>query len=941
MSEPLKLSGRQIQILREGIVGAYPDPENLWYLLAVRMEVQVSAIAQGNRYQNQVFNLIQHFEAHGRIEEFIRVVVADIPNSPFLSPIKKEFASILGKDSGNSGEQDTTGAASLDLGEIAKNSAWYTFKEYGKTLGAIAPPKDRALKVVFMAAEPREIEGQVRYEEQEKTILEAIQRRPIDINVEESGCLEELRITLDEYKSDLDILHLVVVYEQGYLITEDEYGNQVNSTAEDIFRAIEKASPRLVILCGSDRYGEGATVLAGRLIEKGLEAVITLKGDKSETLMTTIYRQLASGNTLEDALREIHRQHKQTLTDFLLGVHLANQQLLSHPLVRTGLTFTPKPVTIRVLDGVGKFKEMTRANFIGRRRQLQNCLYALRNGSEYIGVFLHGGGGLGKSSIASRLSFGRLSNYEMIFWSDWQKGVTPLNSKALCHKLKGSKSILPEKDLITHLQDLIEEDLEIELKTVFYELDTRGKPLLLIFDDFEWNLEPQEDGTYKIRPEPARVLQAVIEAVINTNHKIIITCRYNKFDSGNCILPHFYPQGLEPPSKSDLVKLLRRLENFNSDRVEARLQERAKKVAAGNPRLLEELNTVLGKSSAVAQRELEEYEKDPNKKESIIWREVYDQIKKDIELEAVLGWGLVYRIPVPRSFLVEVCGEKEEQIEKGINLGLIEESSEREEENRLYRVSPILPKTISNIHLPVHEQELLLLQRQAYNLLNSLWANKENRNEERWAEIFRLAFADKGNPERFREQFDKMISVQYNSEADRAYEKELRKEKEYLMANQEQIYQKLEEYLRQKDWKKADYETAYIMYQWMVIENYDYFYDLFRGVSLDVIEDLDRLWMKYSEGKFGIKGQAKIYRDLGGTEEYNYEIWDRFGDRVGWKQGEQWLELDEVAYRTTETHNFFPVLMYCHFVLYGLSVVGGWVERLGVLSSLASRLKGV
>jgi hypothetical protein len=72
--------------------------------------------------------------------------------------------------------------------------------------------------------------------------------------------------------------------------------------------------------------------------------------------------------------------------------------------------------------------------------------------------------------------------------------------------------------------------------------------------------------------------------------------------------------------------------------------------------------------------------------------------------------------------------------------------------------------------------------------------------------------------------------------------------------------------------------------------------------------------MQYSNQQFGIKGQAKIYRDLGGTEEYNYEIWNRFGDRVGWKQGEQWLKLNEVAYRTTETHNYhLPVLMYCRY----------------------------
>lgn len=763
-----------------------------------------------------------------------------------------------------------------------------------------------------MAAEPREIEGQVKYEEQERAILEAIQRRPIDINVEESGCLEELKETLDEYRSDLDILHLVGIYEQGYLMTEDKYGNRVDTTVEDIFRAIKTASPRLVILYGSNRYGNWErAAIAKELIEKGLEAVITLEGDKSEILMTTLYRQLASGNTLEDALREIHQLHKQTLTNSSLGVHLANLQLIFHPLVRTGLKFAPTPTTVKVLDGAGKFKEMTRANFIGRRRQLQNCLYALRNGSNYVGVILHGGGGLGKSSIASRLSFDRLSNYEMIFWSDWKKGVTPLSSKALCHKLKGSKSILSEKGLIPHLQELTEDnedELELKLKTVFYELDQRGKPLLLIFDDFEWNLEPWEDGSYTIRNEPARVLQAVIDAALNTNHKIIITCRYDKFDRDSCILPHFYPQGLDPLPESDLKKLFRRLENFNSDRVEAKLVDKAKEVAQGNPRLLEELNQVLGKSSSVVEKELDEYEKDPNKKESIIWRDLYDQIKKDNELEAVLGYGLVYRIPVPRSLLVEVCGEKEEQIEKGINLGLVEESSEREEEKRLYRVSRILPKTISSIHLPVDEQQLLSLYRKAYSVLNSLWGNKENENEERWAEIFRLAFADVENPERFREQFDKMISVQYKPAADRNYERELRKHKEYLEANRGQIYQKLEAYLEQQDWKKADYETAFIMYQWMVIENYDDFNDLFTKVSLNVINEIDRFWMQYSKGKFGIKGQAKIYLDLLGTKKSD-NVMQLFFERVSWKLGEGWLELEKVAYDVTKyTENHFPFM---------------------------------
>jgi hypothetical protein len=154
-----------------------------------------------------------------------------------------------------------------------------------------------------------------------------------------------------------------------------------------------------------------------------------------------------------------------------------------------------------------------------------------------------------------------------------------------------------------------------------------------------------------------------------------------------------------------------------------------------------------------------------------------------------------------------------------------------------------------------------------------------------------------------------MISVQYHEEADRAYEKELRKQRVYLIENQGQIYQKLEEYLQQQDWREADYETAFIMYQWMVIENYGDFRDLFRKVSLDVINEIDRLWMQYSEGKFGIKGQAKIYRDLGGTEKYNEEVWNRFGNRVGWREGCRWLKLYEVEYYTSALPDFsLPVL---------------------------------
>jgi hypothetical protein len=309
----------------------------------------------------------------------------------------------------------------------------------------------------------------------------------------------------------------------------------------------------------------------------------------------------------------------------------------------------------------------------------------------------------------------------------------------------------------------------------------------------------------------------------------------------------------------------------------------------------------------------------------------------DEALEKVVSNCLIYEIPVPLVALEAVCQSVpnyQKKLKQGQDKGLIEVICNDDRET-LYRASHI--KHINpHIELPKDASKLSALAATAAKTLTELWGNKENENEERWREIFRLAFAEIENPERFREQFDKMISVQYNPEANSAYEKELRKQREYLIENQEQIYQKLEEYLQQQDWKKADYETAFIIYQWMVIENYYDFDELFREVSLEVIDEIDCLWVKHSEGKFGIKGQAKIFHDLGGNQEswpksgdferdvdwrqYNRkeDQWNRFGEQVGWRNidqwgGRGWLGINEIEYNSTSLMlNHLPILMYCN-----------------------------
>jgi hypothetical protein len=68
-------------------------------------------------------------------------------------------------------------------------------------------------------------------------------------------------------------------------------------------------------------------------------------------------------------------------------------------------------------DDEKRLRVISRENFVGRRRQLQNCLRTLKTDQEKVGVLLHGMGGLGKTSIVSRL-WDRLPNFEKVFWRE-------------------------------------------------------------------------------------------------------------------------------------------------------------------------------------------------------------------------------------------------------------------------------------------------------------------------------------------------------------------------------------------------------------------------------------------------------------------------------------------------------------------------------------------
>ncbi|WP_246844170.1 GUN4 domain-containing protein [Hydrocoleum sp. CS-953] len=111
-----------------------------------------------------------------------------------------------------------------------------------------------------------------------------------------------------------------------------------------------------------------------------------------------------------------------------------------------------------------------------------------------------------------------------------------------------------------------------------------------------------------------------------------------------------------------------------------------------------------------------------------------------------------------------------------------------------------------------------------------------------------------------------------------------------LVSAKDVDYTKLRDLLAAGNWREADRETDKVMYKvadrrsegWLRTEDVENF-------PCQDLATIDKLWVKYSDGKFGFSVQKQIYQSFGGTKEYDQEIWEKFGDKVGWRKEGEWL----------------------------------------------------
>ncbi|MFN6536764.1 MAG: tetratricopeptide repeat protein [Nostoc sp. EkiNYC01] len=631
-----------------------------------------------------------------------------------------------------------------------------------KKLTIDGEPENRALQVLFMATSPLNVKPVLDFEGEEARILEATKRQPLALTVEESGCLLELGYLVDGYDRDyFDVLHLTghatLQNGQPRFITETEIGEAFYASAGDIAQELQFRLPKLIFLsgCRTGQAGNSGSVpsMAEELLKSGAKAVLgwgqkVLESDATAAA-AALYEELSAGKQIAEAVACTYQALiKNKARDWhLLRLYAAGNlpsSLVTPLRTRGRKPAPPLSVSTQFLDPAGKVKVPTRESFVGRRRQLQNCLRVLSQSTDEVGVLIHGMGGLGKSSLAARLC-DRLANFERVVW------VGRIDEASLVSRLTEK---LDDNEQRKRLQNY-DEELKFRLRRVFQQLHEQAKPFLLVLDDFEVNLEtspptplrsgegsqvppfPRREGGLgglgRLQSEAAEVLTALVWAIREnyTSHRIIITCRY---DFEFTQLQYFHKQPLDALQGADLQKKFNRLTAFaEKSQVDEALKLQAQKLADGNPRLLEWLDKILQNTTVDRAAILQRLAVDPVElREQVLAEALLQQM--DETMWEMLSRSLVFELPVPRSALAAVCENipnLEHYINRAVALGLLEVSHDE-----ALRVPRILP-----VQLPSDGENLY---KQAAEVLYRLWWEEgETRTEEQVLEVHRLALQGK------------------------------------------------------------------------------------------------------------------------------------------------------------------------------------------------------
>ncbi|MCP5102188.1 MAG: tetratricopeptide repeat protein [bacterium] len=572
------------------------------------------------------------------------------------------------------------------------------------------PPRDRPLKLLFMACSALDVDSELDFEREEETIFRVTEQLPVDMEVEDSGSLEGLReqLLLDRY----DVVHLsghADIDKEGrpYFIMEDETGYMRKVSPGELWEgALIENPPRLLFLSGC-RTGEtpetpevlgseAAVSFSRELVEKyHVPAVLgwgRSVGDEQAThAEQMLYRELSRGKSVTEA---VQRARLDLIGNFgdspfpawpLLRLFAGGESL--DALVTAGQKVKPKPRRMTHVYLRESRVKVLAEGFVGRRRQLQRSLRALKRDRDKVGVLLSGTGGLGKSCLAGKLCE-RFKDHTPVIVHGRLNTVTlqaALETAFMVTGDKGGEEILAaEAEMTKKLAKLC--------AGCFKE-----RNYLLLLDDFEQNLEGADKGEPgALLPEAADLVGVLLHYLPFSGKEtlLMVTSRYGfslaDGAGGGAAVERLESVRLTGFRETEQIKKARELTNILNYRVRS-MRMRLLGAGRGNPRLMEWLDVLVGRMAEAEVSRLLAAVKD--KQEEFIRRHVIRELlqRGGERLAVFMRWFGIYRIPAGLEG-ARLVGEKaglaewEELLGLGLDLSLFEHHQARER----YGVTPLL-----------------------------------------------------------------------------------------------------------------------------------------------------------------------------------------------------------------------------------------------------------
>jgi tetratricopeptide (TPR) repeat protein len=586
-------------------------------------------------------------------------------------------------------------------------------------------PQNRSLSLLFQACAP-EYADNLDFEKEETLILESTRESSLDLITEETGSLRGLASLTKQYSGRIDAIHLsghADLFDSRttprhwlrtgqpcpaegtpVFLMENELGDCELATAADmIHEAFGEVAPQLIFLSGC-RTGEqfgSIPSMARSLIECGIPATIAwsrpvLDRTASQTAKV-FYENLAAGQTVEGSVAHVLGELTQRDPEgnwlfpdwHLLQLYRDTSQL--GPLVtKPG---NPGRMNARNIESerlfLGAKPVAGMAEFVGRRRIVQRCLRSL---SQDKIVVLWGAGGLGKSSVAARVT--RLLSQRT---PDAPHYVVhgKLDKERLRSGL-GSSSIPgtsgePESDIDC------------------FDIPPNA---IVVLDNFEENqsISPSSASGFAVDAQAEYALKALVRGLAQSSARLMITTRF--WDTGVFTwIGDCHAESLTSMTPTEVEKKRQRMDlDIGSEHIQTLVNE-----CSGNPRLLEQLaKAPFNEIGNIRLHYIENELQIP-----MTLSQLAEPERVSLERLAFIS------LPVPHF----VASRLNLDLKKALSLGLIERSPG--DFNISPFVRPLLPQ--------LHRDEQHHLSRMLTPLLDQYWRSRNDVPLMQIEELLRLA----------------------------------------------------------------------------------------------------------------------------------------------------------------------------------------------------------